>query len=114
MLAWLLVGVALGWLMAPDASLAALAGFMISGVLCCGVLGVLTYPLSDHYLATLAGSAVGLAAFPWFGGWLAAGPLAAGWGELGLVSGALLGATSLVWTLPLRLAHRWWTATGTP
>ncbi|MGI9516085.1 MAG: hypothetical protein ACR2NP_03480 [Pirellulaceae bacterium] len=106
MTAWLLVGCALGLLIAPSYEAAVLAGFLISGILCCAVLGLLTYPMSDHFLWTLAGAFVGALLLP-----LAAGVLQIGqWTDrivaVGLISGALLGATSMIWLLPLRLILR--------
>ncbi len=103
MAAWLVVGIALGWLIVPAYQWATISGFLISGMFCCAVLGIMTYPVTDHSFWVLGGAFGGLLICLLAALTIDAGPLDDKLPELGLISGALLGATSLVWLLPFRL-----------
>jgi uncharacterized membrane protein YfcA len=104
--AWLLVGLTLGFLIAPDMRLSSLVAYTFSGSVCCILLALLTYPFSDHYRLTLFGAGAGFLLSP-LCMWIVdpEQPLI-GVGQLGLVTGALSGATSLVWLGPLRYLRR--------
>ncbi len=105
--AWMGIAIAMGLLMCPDFQGHNLVGFTISGVLCCAILGLLTWPLSDDYRITLVGALIG---------WMLLSPLVATVSGdyareellevVGLIAGSLFGASGLIWLTPLRWLAR--------
>lgn len=97
-LAWTAVGVWMGILIAPAYDPKTMLAFVIAGCLVSFVMAVLAYPVSISHRHTLAGAITGLVVSAAAASWPVSSdfPL-----EMGLVIGALIGGTSLIWLRPL-------------
>lgn len=108
LVAWLFVSVAFAWAMIPDYSVPAILGFGIASLVASGLLCIVTYPVSGHYSFTIFGAIVGVVMVPLLGcfGFLGSNSLASTNGQaiqLCLLVGALIGSSSSIWQIPLRL-----------
>lgn len=103
-LGWIVVGFAMGILLAPSPVLTAYFAFGLSGAVMGLIISVPTYPTSDGVLPILLGAIVGLTitfATTQFG--YASHPKLL---PFGLILGALIAGTCLPWLLFLRLIHQ--------
>lgn len=104
--AWMLVGISFGILLAPNLQWASVFGFGLSGCIFCGILALMTYPLSENYRLIVAGAMGGLTMIP-LCNLMAPEQMSNVGPPLCLMIGALIGATGLIWLSPLRLWNRW-------
>ena len=104
LMVWLMVGVLLGIVLAPDQRTTSILAFSIAGTIVAVGLGIATYPLSEHHNLTFTGALTGLAITPVLtvlgvGLTDTAAPLF-------LIVGALTGGTCLAWMTPVRFVLR--------
>lgn len=103
LLAWLVIGFMLGILITPELQLASLLGHTLSGMVCCLLLGGVTFPLCENSRFVIIGGLTGALAAAAISGSGQLGLDMRSTLSVGLIFGAQMGGTSRAWLLPIRM-----------
>jgi len=104
-LAWMLVGSLYGFVAAPLPLLTCVLAFTLAGWICCTVLSVLTLPTAKHASLIIIGASCGLL-LAFACEYTEFASISSLLKQVCLFVGALVGATSRLWELPLKFMGR--------